>query len=337
VLALAAALMLGILIWGLAGILVSAGSGRRPQSIAEYGFSLSNSIVPLDLIAIGSEPGIIRALDEPAMIPALEVDRINERQRGSYLVDDDRVIGIEINGDARAYPIRILQWHEVVNDTVGGKPVAVTYNGLCDSAVVFDRTLNAETIAFDVTGLLYNSNLLMYDRRMDGGRGGESLWSQIGGRAVTGPAAGLELQVLPCAVVSWAQWRQMHPDTVVLAPNPDPQRHRFYDRDAYGSYQSSDVLKFPVRPAPPRDGRSLKEKIIAVLPPGGAAHVFSINDLVQRARGSAVELDVGDTVLIAEVFDDPPAVIVRHAASETVPVIYSYWFAWYSIREAEER
>jgi hypothetical protein len=337
VLALAAALMLGILIWGLAGILVSSGAGPRPQSISEYGFSLANPIIPLDLVAIGSEPGVIHALDGPNMIPAGEVDEINHRERGSYLVDDDQIVGIEINGDVRAYPIRILQWHEVVNDTVGGRPVAVTYNGLCDSAVVFDRTLDDETIAFDVSGLLYNSNLLMYDRRRDGGQGGESLWSQIGGRAVTGTASGLELSILPCAVVSWSQWRQKHPDTIVLAPNPHPQRERFYDRDAYGSYQSSDVLKFPVRPLPPRDGRALKERIIAVLPPGAAAQVFSIDELVQRGNGGAVELDMGNTMLIAEVFEEPPAVIVRDAAGEPLPVIYSYWFSWYSISMAGER
>lgn len=334
VLCVAAGLMAIVLVWGLAGILVSRGSGRPPRSPAEYGFDLAHALVPLDLIAAGSEPGLINALHRPEMISANEVDEINQRERGSYLVSIDRVVGIEFGGEARAYPIRILQWHEVVNDVVGNLSVAITYNGLCDSAVVFDRSVNGRKLDFEVSGLLYNSNTLMYDRRDDGGRGGESLWSQLRAAAVTGPAAeaGLQLRVLPCALLTWGQWRALHPDTLVLAPNPDPQRERFYDRNAYGSYQSSDAIKFPVRPLPDGLERPLKERMIVVLTDGAAGTALSIDDLADRLPNAegALEIEVAGRSLSVTVLQDPRSVFVRDLEGRLVPVMYAFWFAWHA-------
>ncbi len=151
----------------------------------------------------------VRALVAPAMIDAAEVDRFNREERGKMLVPDDRVIGVEISGDARAYPLRLMRWHEVVNDVVGGEPIAVTYSPLCDSVAVFSRELDGIEVELGVSGLLYNSNTLLYDRRS--GPPATPLWTPArwspGRRTGAGPARLVPARIL----TTWASWRARHP------------------------------------------------------------------------------------------------------------------------------
>ncbi len=342
VLALAGALVLGVLAWGLAGVFLGGGGRAQTRTIEEYGFDLEHPTIPRALIAIGSDIGAIHALERPAMITAAEVDAINERERGKYLVAEDRVIGIELDGESRAYPLRILEWHEIVNDEVNGHAIAVTYNGLCDSAAVFDRVVGDEVVEFEVSGLLYNSNLLMFQRNRDGSRGGESLWSQIMGKAVTGAAAREEraLTLLPCAVIGWGEWRRTHPDTLVLVPDPDPAFAERYKRRAYGSYASSESLKFPVEPLPPRTGNglALKDQVVAVFFPGNDSTMLAIRDLFERDGDgdNAVAIEIGGELLSFELHDNPQSVVVRDRRGNLVPVIYCYWFAWYALGNRED-
>ena len=151
-------------------------------------FDLTDTAVPSNLIVRAMKRDGVRALVAPMMIDAAEVDRFNREERGKMLVPDDRVIGIEISGDARAYPLRLMRWHEVVNDVVGGEAVAVTYSPLCDSVAVFSREVEGEVVEFGVSGLLYNSNTLLYDRRS--GPPATPLWLQLDGRPVAGPTPG---------------------------------------------------------------------------------------------------------------------------------------------------
>src|SRR5262249_22543445 len=148
----------------------------------------------------------IPALDQPKMIPAADA---------GYLNADDPVFGVEINGDARAYPLRIANWHEMVNDVVGGVPVSLAYCTLCGAGILFDGRVagRAEPFNFGSSGLLYRSNKLMYDRQTD------SLWNQFTGRPVMGRLTGsrIELKVLPVVLTSWSQWRAHHKDTLVLS------------------------------------------------------------------------------------------------------------------------
>jgi len=125
--------------------------------------------------------------------------------------DNSPVIQLEVNGDVRAYGLDILVWHEIVNDVVGGVPVAVTFCPLCNSAIAFDRRLGAEAFEFGTPGLLRKSDLVMYDRTT------ESLWQQIGGRAIVGLMVGARLEPLPAPVVSWGQFKKSFPDGLVLS------------------------------------------------------------------------------------------------------------------------
>ena len=161
-----------------------------------------------ELIGISPRDGI-QSIDAPKFETVDAADSIYR--------DDSPVIQFEVNGDARAYPLDILTWHEIVNDIVGGVPVAVTFCPLCNTAIAFERTVSggelAEplTLEFGTTGLVRNSDLVMYDRTT------ETLWQQIGGKALVGGLVGAELNLLPATIVSWKQFRESFPEGLVLS------------------------------------------------------------------------------------------------------------------------
>ena len=144
------------------------------------------------------------------------------------LTDRDPVIGLAVNGDARAYPLSILTWHEIVNDKVGGTPVTVTYCPLCNAAIVFDARVDGKALSFGTTGKLRNSDLIMYDR------GTESWWQQFIGEGIVGAYTGQKLKLLPARLESWKEFRERHPDGQVLVPNN--ARMRDYGRNPYVNY-----------------------------------------------------------------------------------------------------
>ncbi|MBI4884638.1 MAG: DUF3179 domain-containing protein [Actinobacteria bacterium] len=175
---------------------------------------LPEPLVPVaEIRSGGPPPDGIPPIDLPKFVPAADVD---------FLAENEPVMAVEIDGDARAYPVQILTWHEIVNDTVGGVPVAVTYCPLCNSAVAYDRRVEGRVMRFGTSGLLWNSALVMYDRQT------ETLWSHFTGEAIVGLLVGTELETFPVATLPWGVWRDAHPDGLVLS------RDTGYDRD-YGS------------------------------------------------------------------------------------------------------
>ncbi|MEO2006397.1 MAG: DUF3179 domain-containing protein, partial [Candidatus Poribacteria bacterium] len=188
--------------------------------------------IPLEAIEHGgpAKDGI-PALTRPTVIPVGAAD---------YLNDDDIVLGLEVNGEARAYPIRIMNWHEIVNDTLGGVPIALTYCPLCGTGIAFDPTVDGVALEFGVSGLLHNSDLLMYERDTDT----PSLWQQALGKAVVGPKTGTRLAMLPLAHSRWDAWKAAHPDSTTLSTNTGFGRN--YGRDPYAGYAKDEGLFFPV-------------------------------------------------------------------------------------------
>ena len=222
----------------------TVGDGRDPAS---YGFDLDPCLVPRETLVCSGLPrdGLV-ALDRPPPLNLAGVDSLTAAMRGKYLVSTDRVVGMVIDGCARAWPLRVLDWHEVINDTLGGRAVAVTWSPLTGSVRAFDRRVDGQDLVFGVSGLLADGNLLFYARSDT-----LSLWSQLAGRAVTGPAAAREraLQDLPIVVCDWAAWRARHPDTTV--PLPAREYRKRYGSDPYFSYRHGHALKYPVSvPAP---------------------------------------------------------------------------------------
>jgi len=305
------------------------GDGR---SVASYGFDLTTSLVPRDRIAAAGMPrdGLL-ALDEPATLTVAEVEARNHEGRGKFLLPHDRVLGVEVAGEARAYPLRLLRWHEVVNDRIGGRAILVSYNPLCDSAVVSDRLLGGETLAFGVSGLVANSNMLLYDRRSK--PESCSLWSQLEARAVAGPAAAdaSRLEVLPAAIATWEQWLERHPGTRVLAP-VDRMR-TLYKRDPYHSYFGSDVLRFPVEPLPPTGELALKDRVLIVTV-DGTDTVFALRRIAHSAGAASGAWDTTVSGIPLRVrFDlDAGAAVVEPAADPGAGFAtrQCFWFAWYA-------
>jgi Protein of unknown function (DUF3179) len=205
-----------------------------------------NSIVPLDqIVSGGPPPDGIPSIDNPKFISIQEAEE--------FLKGSDLIVGLNINGDTRVYPLQILVWHEIVNDIVGNTPVAVTYCPLCFTNQVFNRTMNdGQILEFGTSGKLYNSNLVMYDRTT------KSLWSQAMSQSVVGKLAGVKLERIPFDVSYWKEWKQLYPDSKVLSR--DTGFSRPYGVDPYGDYYTSKEVLFPI--AKHDDRLGLKEIVI---------------------------------------------------------------------------
>ena len=175
----------------------------------------------------GPPPDGIPSIDDPIFYRVASVD---------YMEDNSPVLALEINGDARAYPLDIMLWHEIVNDTVGGVPVAVEYCPLCNSATVFDRRIEGRVLEFGVSGLLYNSSLVMYDRQT------ETLWSHFAGVPLYGELGDAELVDFPSTIAGFGQWRDAHPDGLVLSRQTGA--NRTYGVTPYPGYDDIDSDPF---------------------------------------------------------------------------------------------
>lgn len=306
------------------------------ESIESYGFDLSNLSVPRDLVvSTGMPKDGLDPLDYPEFMDAGEVDPLREEIRGKYLVSGDRVIGVSINGEARAYPVRIMEWHEAINDTVGGTPIAVTYCPLTDSAAVFKRVLGGETLEFGLSGLLYNSNHLLYDKRDNPAK--ESLWSQLRMEAVSGPAAGTKLEPIPCAVARWLEWKTRYPESKVV--RPDVNLIRKYQGNPYGNYHSSSLLRFPAEPAVPEGGLPGKTPLLIAGIDGGRI-VIPFTEAAANADENGVwKTEFGGHRIWFSYTRVPPTLQVNFGHFSAPPVdyvLYSYYFAWNAMHPGSE-
>jgi hypothetical protein len=273
---------------------------------AKNGFDLSAVLIDADEIFRGGPPRDgIPAIDEPNFVSVADVD---------YLRDDDIVVGFTRGKVARAYPLRILIWHEIANDVVGGEPVAVTYCPLCGTAMVFAREITGKLRTFGVSGLLYRSDVLMYDRET------ESLWSQLAMKAVSGPAAGSSLTWLPSEHLTWKAWREANPDGQVLST--DTGYSRDYSGQAYASYFASDRTMFPV----PHTRPELKNKawVVGVVIEG-AAKAYPIDKLPD---GEEVHDSVAGTPVVVSYDAERRYPRITGASGRELPSVMVFWFAW---------
>ena len=218
----------------------------------------SRRSVPLDEFHSGgpAKDGI-PAIDAPTFVAAANAD--------AWLDNREPVIALTVGEETRAYPIQILIWHEIVNDEIGGVPVAVTFCPHCNTAVVFDRRIDGRTLDFGTTGKLRNSDLVMYDRQT------ESWWQQFGGEALAGRYTGTELQQLPASIVAWAEFKRRHPGGRVLSR--DTGHSRPYGENPYQGYD--DVASSPLFPTKNSDDDRLaaKERVVFVERRGDAVAI----------------------------------------------------------------
>ncbi len=201
-----------------------------PPSGAEQQFStdFSRHTIPYgDILSGGPPKDGIPAIDNPQFISSAAAD--------DWLADMEPVIVIQLNGDTRIYPLQILTWHEIVNDVIGGRPVAVTFCPLCNTAIVFDATVDGMALDFGTTGRLRFSNLLMYDRQT------ESWWQQATGDAGIGELTGTRLTFLPATIIGWSEALETFPEAQVLSR--DTGFGRDYGRNPYAGYD--DINRSP--------------------------------------------------------------------------------------------
>ncbi len=239
--------------------------------------------IRLEEITWGGVPALtgIPSLDNPAMIAADDA---------GYLLDGDLVFGVEIGGDLRAFPLRVMGWHEMMNDVIGGVPVALAYCTLCGSGILYETLAEGreKPFVFGSSGLLYRSNKLMFDWET------KSLWNQFTGRPVVGPLveSGIELKTRPIVIASWAEWRTQNPRSLVLSLETGHNRD-YGSGVVYRDYFASPELMFP---AEVRAGAPLQPK----------DYVFGIRDvgaakawpLTAFAGGAVINDSVGQRKVV---------------------------------------
>lgn len=246
-----------------------------PRFKAYFGPERAHTIRLTEAVWGGVAQDGIPPLRGPKMIPATQAQ---------YLEDSNVVFGIAINGDARAYPKRILAWHEMFVDSVGGVPLAGVYCTLCGAVIAYGTRVGDTEHALGTSGFLYRSNKLMYDKAT------QSLWSTMRGTPVIGPLVGKGIQLPRYAVVTttWGEWRTLHPETTVLAVNTGHDRD-YAEGAAYRSYFATDALMFPV-PAPDNRLKN-KDEVFGLLLDGApptalAASFLSANPVHHQPLGS---------------------------------------------------
>ena len=281
------------------------------------GFDLSNSLIDSSkILAGGPEKDGIPAIDQPHFI---------KPEQATFLKPGERILGIEINGISKAYPIKILNWHEIVNDRIGNIDYAITYCPLCGTGVAFAANIKDKTLNFGVSGLLYNSDVLLYDRQT------ESLWSQIKSQAISGEMAGTKLNRLPITHTRWSNWLQSHPTTKVMSKNTGYARD--YEKNPYRGYEKSTAVYFRVTNKAPADYHP-KERVIGLEMHGQfKAYPFSEIDKV----GKAVFTDslAGEKVSIH--WDKAnQQVKITNVSGHVIPAIEGFWFAWFAFHPDTE-
>jgi len=296
-------------------------------------------------------------------IPSLDNPRLvaPEHEEAGYLIDSDLIFGVEINGDARAYPLRIMGWHEMFNDVIGGVPVALAYCTLCGAGILYETHIEErdQTFVFGSSGFLYRSNKLMFDRQTD------SLWNQFTGEPVSGPLrdSGISLKIRPVTITTWADWHRTHPDTRVLSLDTGHRRD-YGSGVVYHDYFASPDLMFPAS-TESESGLAPKAHVFGIRTAGGSKawplDAFGgqpvINDTVglddvvlvgdpatrtvrayrrdgrtfeATARPGVLRDDRGDWLVSEEGLAGPGGERLAR-----IPGHVSYWFAWNSYLGAE--
>jgi len=261
----------------------------------------------LDLGCFGQD--CIPSIDDPKFESISQADE--------WLNDGDSVFGITYKGESRVYPQRILNWHEIVNDTIAGDPIVITFCPLCGSAIAFERKVDGKEVEFGVSGRLYNSNLVMYDRNKE-----QSYWQQASGEAIVGPAAerGEELAQVSISPTMWGTWKKEHPDTKVLSR--DTGFRRDYGRYPYGTYEEDGEIYFGVQNT---DDRLTLKEVVYGFNVDEKQKVYTLSALEKE---SEIEDSFANRNVSVRLEGDGEVVMTDNDTGETFFPLRTFWFAW---------
>ena len=281
------------------------------NAATKNGFDLTGALIPENEILSGGPPR--------DGIPAIDQPKFERVEEAGWLEDSDRLIGIVVDGVAKAYPIQILDWHEIVNDRVGNQHYAVTYCPLCGTGMVFASNIADTALVFGVSGLLYNSDVLLYDRNS------ESLWSQILAKGVTGPFKGVQLPQLPSVHTTFGAWKKKHPGSLVLS------RETGYDRDygkgPYGNYEKTRRLYFEVSNKAPKSYHP-KERVLGVSA-GDQHRAYPFSELSANDSAS-IRASLGDLEFEVIWDEESQSASAFDREGKLLPTVTGFWFAWYT-------
>lgn len=287
---------------------------QSDQSLTTQEIMITNGVkhsVPLDEIVSGGPPKDgIPSIDDPKFISIAEADKL--------LKDSEPGIAVSMEDVNRFYPFQILVWHEIVNDTINGKRILVTYCPLCLSGIVFDPVVKGEGVEFGTSGKLWNSNLVMYDRKT------ESLWSQILGEAIVSEMIGTQLKILPSDMIKYGDFKKLNPDGAVLSR--DTGATRFYGQDPYGDYYTTPGIYFSVSK---KDDRLNDKDFILGIVINGKAKAY-LPEAVKKA-GEIIDQFEGKTIVARyEKAIDAVRIFEKQADGtvERINPFGSFWFSW---------
>ena len=308
--------VLAVCVLAVAGLVRIPDAGANPLRWAvewpNTDFS-RRSIDLADILSGGPPKDGIPSIDKPRTVAIAEAGN---------LTDTEPVIGLVLNGKARAYPLRIMIWHEIVNDELGGVPVTVTYCPLCNSSIVFDRRLGGKILDFGTTGKLRYSDLVMYDRQT------ESWWQQCLGEGIVGEMTGQRLKIIPSRLESFADFKKRAPDGDVLVPNNPGLRN--YGANPYTGYDSSG-FPFLYRGDMPK---GISPMIRVVVVDGEAWSLPLLRDKGTITKGNLVlrwrpgQNSALDTRAIPEGRDVGNVVVRRGTGDTARDVVYDVTFAF---------
>ncbi|MBC8201685.1 MAG: DUF3179 domain-containing protein [Planctomycetes bacterium] len=326
VLALLAFVILAIIAWAVAPAVLRLGDHAPGDgaTIESYAFDLSNTTFDDEtFVAVMQHRDMSPVLKNPPILTAEELALKNFNKRKQFLVSDDLVVGVELGGETRTYPLHMLNVHEVVNDTLGGVPIVVYWNWPSGYVGVFERVVAGEEVNFGISGLSGNGVMLMYPTSDK--VGGEQLFSPMLERSVTGALS--QLTPITHEVTSWKDWFARHPDTTSLSP--DGQFKKRYRKGDPRQYFLNDTIYFPVSEMP-NDGVDPKTHVV-IINTGGENVVYAIQDLVAVAgEDGEVTIDVDGKPVTITVGSAPLLAIARDALGNTLPTQRSLWFTWYA-------
>ncbi len=259
------------------GVLPEGPSALQTSTAPEFPPAL---VDPAEIISGGPPPDGIPPLDEPVFINVVDALEIFD--------PSEAVVALEINGEAKAYPVQVMIWHEIVNDEVGGVPVSVTYCPLCNSAVTYRREIRGVETTFGTSGRLFASALVMYDRAT------ETMWTHFDGRAVVGLLAGEQLEAIASPLLSWGDFAETYPTGQVLDPSATGY-DRAYGRNPYFGYDDASTEPFLFTGITDPRAQS-KDRVVGVEIDGSAV-AFSL-DAISGGLATATDFTIGETDVV---------------------------------------
>lgn len=334
VLVVAGIVCLGLMTWALAPALLQM--GERPpgdgQQVETFAFDLSQPSIDPDLLhAAMLHRDMFPILNDPTILTMSEVDALNANRRTRYLVSDDLVIGVVVDGTARAYPISVLNVHEIVNDRIGDVPILASWHWPSGVSRVFDRRTDGDEVLYGSSGLVAGGSMLLYAKEPGSPPGDEALFSQLLASQVTGAGAGTSLRTIPHQHIRWADWKAMHPTTTVIASDPGLKKR--YSKSSPNTWYLGDDLMFDMEP-PPIGPRA--KAWVTVVDVDGVRRVQPWPWLHEHAPSGSLEVPLGDRVIRYVITRNPDTVTVLDAETgEPLESVNALWYAWHALNGPE--